>query len=89
MRGTEEEWDAPGSQRSRHGPNTLIVIEADIKQRGYKLDVTWLRDEALEDSDDLPEPQDLANEAITELEAAAGDLREIIGQLEKEEAIAK
>ena len=42
---------------------------SDIKERGYKLDITWLKDESLEDSDELPEPQDLASEAITELEA--------------------
>jgi type I restriction enzyme M protein len=59
----------------------------DIKARGYKLDVTWLKDESLEDSDDLPEPQDLATEAITELEAVVDDLREIVALVEKEEAV--
>src|SRR5207248_1462167 len=39
---------------------------SDIKARNYKLDITWLKDDSLEDSDDLPEPQDLASEAITE-----------------------
>ena len=56
--------------------------------RDYKLDITWLKDESLEDSDDLPEPQDLAAEAITELEAVVDDLREILTLIEKEEAIA-
>jgi type I restriction enzyme M protein len=55
-----------------------------IKERGYKLDVTWLKDESLEENGDLPEPQDLASEAITELEAVVDDLREIIDLLEKE-----
>ena len=55
-----------------------------IKERGYKLDVTWLKDESLEEDGDLPEPQDLAAEAITELEAVVDDLREIIDLLEKE-----
>jgi type I restriction enzyme M protein len=49
-----------------------------IKQRDYKLDITWLKDESLEDNDNLPEPQELATEAITELEAVVDDLREII-----------
>lgn len=61
----------------------------EIKARGYKLDVTWLKDDSLEDSDDLPEPQDLAAEAITELEAVVDDLREIIALVEKEEAVGK
>lgn len=33
--------------------------------------------------DELPEPEDLAGEAITELEAVAADLREIVGLLEQ------
>jgi type I restriction enzyme M protein len=56
----------------------------EIKERDYKLDVTWLKDESLEDADDLPEPQDLAAEAITELEAVVDDLREIVALIEKE-----
>jgi type I restriction enzyme M protein len=55
-----------------------------IKARGYKLDIPWLKDESLEENGDLPEPQDLAGEAITELEAVVDDLREIINLLEKE-----
>jgi len=58
-----------------------------IKERGYKLDITWLRDESLEDSDDLPEPQELANEAITELEAVIADLRQIAALVEKEQGV--
>ena len=59
----------------------------EIKKRGYKLDITWLKDESLEDSDELPDPQDLASEAITELEAVVDDLREIVALVEKEEAV--
>ena len=59
----------------------------DIERRGYRLDVTWLRDESLEDGDDLPDPQELATEAITELEAVVDDLREIVALVEKQEGI--
>ncbi len=55
---------------------------SEIRERGYKLDITWLKDESLEDSEDLPAPQDLAAEAITELEAVADDLRDILDFLE-------
>jgi type I restriction enzyme M protein len=61
---------------------------SDVQERDYKLDITWLKDESLEDADDLPEPQDLAAEAITELEAVVDDLREIVALIEKEEAVA-
>ena len=60
---------------------------SEIKARDYKLDITWLKDESLEDADTLPEPQDLASEAITELEAVVDDLREIIALIEKEEGV--
>jgi len=53
----------------------------EIKERGYKLDLMWLKDESLEDSDELPEPQDLATEAITELEAVVDSLKEIVTEL--------
>jgi len=52
-----------------------------------KLDVTWLKDDSLEDADEPPEPQDLAAEAITELEAVVDDLREIVALVEQEEGI--
>ncbi len=58
-----------------------------IKERHYKLDVTWLKDESLEENGDLPEPQDLASEAITELEAVIDDLKDVVELLEKEEAV--
>jgi len=62
---------------------------SDIKKRDYKLDVTWLRDESLEENGELPEPEDLAAEAITELEAVVDDLREIVALVEKEEGVEK
>ncbi len=70
-----------GGETGRFRPFTL----ADIKGRDYKLDITWLKDESLEDGNELPEPQDLAAEAITELEAVVDDLREIIRLIEREE----
>lgn len=62
---------------------------SDIKGRAYNLDIAWLKDESLEDGDALPEPQDLATEAITELEAAVDDLKDIVELLEREEAVGK
>lgn len=58
----------------------------EIKARGYNLDITWLRDELHESGDDLPEPAELAAEAITELEAAVDELQEMLRLLESPEA---
>jgi type I restriction enzyme M protein len=46
-----------------------------------------LKDESLEDANNLPEPQDLATEAITELEAVVDDLKDIVELLEMEEGL--
>jgi type I restriction enzyme M protein len=38
----------------------------------------WLRDDSLNDTDDLPDPEELAAEAIDELEAALSELNAIL-----------
>ena len=55
---------------------------SDIKARGYKLDITWLKDDTLEDTAEMPEPQALAKAAIGELEGVIADLQEIVRLLE-------
>jgi type I restriction enzyme M protein len=45
------------------------------------LDISWLKDENADNNSDLPEPEILAQEAISELEAALGELREILKEL--------
>jgi type I restriction enzyme M protein len=52
----------------------------EIQERDYKLDITWLKDESLDE--DLPEPPILASEAITELEAVVDDLKDILELLD-------
>ncbi len=54
----------------------------EIKERDYKLDLTWIKDETIEDSSELPEPDVLVSEAITELEAVVDDLKDILEQME-------
>jgi hypothetical protein len=41
------------------------------------LDIFWLRDESLEESDNLPDPDVLAQEIVEDLEAALEQFREI------------
>ncbi len=41
------------------------------------LDIFWLRDESLEDSDNLPEPGVIAQEIVADLEAALVQFREV------------
>ena len=56
---------------------------SDIKARGYKLDgLKWLKDESLDDAANLPEPDELATEAISELKSAIEELNAIVALLE-------
>jgi type I restriction enzyme M protein len=56
----------------------------EIKERGYKLDIKWLKDDTLDDPNLMPEPQDLIEEAVTELQAVVDELSEIALILGKE-----
>ena len=56
---------------------------ADIQKREYNLDIFWIKDDSLENAEDLPEPDVLAEEAITELETAVGGLKRVLVLLEE------
>ena len=49
------------------------------RETGYfsSRDIFWLRDESLEDSDNLPDPDALAQKIVDDLEAALEQFREI------------
>jgi len=61
---------------------------SEIRARDYKLDITWLKDESLEDSSDLPQPDVLVSEAIAELEAVVDDLKDILQLIESNGEVA-
>lgn len=55
----------------------------EVKEHDYKIDsLKWLKDESLDDASELPEPEELATEAISELSGAVEELNAIIGILE-------
>jgi type I restriction enzyme M protein len=56
---------------------------AEVKERDFKLDsFKWLKEESLEDADELPEPEELATDAIAELEGAVEELNAVLALLE-------
>jgi type I restriction enzyme M protein len=56
---------------------------AEVRARDFKIDgLKWLKEESLED--DLPEPEELATEALAELVSAKRDLEAIIDLLSNE-----
>jgi type I restriction enzyme M protein len=56
---------------------------AEVKEREYKFDgLKWLREDSLDDSDDLQEPVELVTDAIAELEEAVAELNAVMRLLE-------
>jgi len=55
---------------------------SEVKEKEFKLDgFKWLKEESLEDADDLPEPDELVTEAIAELEGAVASLKQVMKNL--------
>ena len=60
----------------------------EVKEHHYKLDAfKWLRDEEVDDPDELPEPEELITEAMEELQLALDDLADIQRLLEGNGAV--
>jgi type I restriction enzyme M protein len=56
---------------------------AEVKAKDFKLDgFKWLKEESLEDADDLGEPEELAADAIAELTGAVEELNGVLALLE-------
>jgi type I restriction enzyme M protein len=56
---------------------------SEVKARDFKLDsFKWIKDESSEDPDELPEPEELATDAIAELEGAVEELNVVLTLLE-------
>ena len=75
--------DDPNGRSKRSGTDSLdgrwrsFTLD-EIKGRHFKLDAfKWIRDEELDDPDELPEPEELITEAIGELHLALDDLADI------------
>jgi type I restriction enzyme M protein len=55
-----------------------------IAERNDSLDISWIKDDSVEDAADLPEPAELTELALGELEAAMSELRAILAELGEE-----
>ena len=60
----------------------MIFEEIKWRRESFlRLDIFWLRDESLEVSDNLPDPDVLAQKIVEDLEAALEQFREIATDL--------
>lgn len=56
---------------------------SEVRARDFKIDsLKWLTEESLDDGDELPEPEELATDAIAELEIAVEELNAVLSMLE-------
>jgi len=74
----EETW----SEDNPQGRWRSFSYEEIAKRDKLNLDITWLRDEPLEDSDSLPDPAVLAAEIMEDLQAALEAFGAVAGELE-------
>jgi len=57
-----------------------------INRDKASLDIFWLKDESLSESDSLPAPEVIAQEIVEDLEAALEQFREILADMGSETA---
>lgn len=56
---------------------------SEVQEKEFKLDgFKWIKEESVDNGDDLPPPEELATDAISELEEAVADLTRVLALLE-------
>lgn len=83
-RANRKEADSkPNSKGYLGGDRWRCFSLTEVQARDFKLDsFKWLKDDTLEDADDLPPPEELATDAISELESAVEELNGVLALLE-------
>jgi type I restriction enzyme M protein len=75
--------DSPTSTGYLGGDRWRPFAIDEIRGRDFKLDsFKWLKDDSLEDADELPPPEELATDAVSELETAVEELNAVLALLE-------
>ncbi|MFI7279901.1 N-6 DNA methylase [Micromonospora chersina] len=72
----------PRSERVETEPFKSFTYEELIARDKANLDITWLRDESLEDVDNLPAPEIIAREIVEDLTAALAEFDAVAAALE-------
>ncbi|MCZ7608509.1 MAG: type I restriction-modification system subunit M [Planctomycetota bacterium] len=80
--GARQDRKATWSEKQPEGRWRAYSYDELSKRDKTNLDIFWLRDESLEDADDLPEPDAIAAEILEDLEAAVEQIKEITADLE-------
>ena len=76
---------APGKARSERAESERFhsfTYDELVARDKANLDITWLRDESLEDLDNLPAPEIIAREIVEDLTAALAEFEAVAAALE-------
>lgn len=82
--GERHERQPTWSEDNPHGRWRAYDYEELVERDKLNLDLSWLRDRSLEDSENLPEPEVLAAEIAEDLRAALEAFEEIAGELARD-----
>jgi type I restriction enzyme M protein len=87
--GDDPNGNAPRREADSHDDRWRCFSQAEIIERGYKIDsFKWLRDEELDDPDVILDPGELVTDVIAELQAAVGELHALQKLLDDTEVAA-
>jgi type I restriction enzyme M protein len=76
--------DKPRSERVETGRFKAFDYDDLVARDKANLDITWLRDESLEDMDNLPAPEVIAREIVEDLTAALAEFEAVAVALESD-----
>jgi type I restriction enzyme M protein len=81
--GERQKRKATWSESNPEGRFRVYTYDELLARDKVSLDLTWLRDESLEDSASLPDPDILAREIADDLRSALGQIEDILGDLQQ------
>lgn len=84
--GARQKRKATWSEKNHEGRWRAFSYDEIVARDKVSLDLFWLRDESLEDSANLPDPNILAQEIADDLRSALGQIEDILGDLERRAA---
>lgn len=88
-RSRRSEEDSPSESGWMDGGRWKRFTIDEIKDRDFKIDaLRWLRDESLNGAGELAPPEELATDAISELQLAVEELERVMEMLEGESSLA-
>jgi len=71
-----------GGRGQSRSPLALFHFDEILARDKVSLDIFWLRDDSLGDMDNLPEPDEIAEEIVENLEAGLEGFRRVLASLE-------